>query len=392
MVQRKVTVVGAGPAGLMAADAAAAAGAAVTLVDQRRSFGRTLLLAGRSGLNLTHAEPLDDFLSRYGEGRDLVEPAIRAFPPDAVRAWADALGADTFVGSSGRVFPAAMRATGLVRAWTARLAELGVEMRTGVSWSGFDGSLAADAVVLALGGASWPSVGGDGSWAEIVRQAGIAVEPLIASNAGVVVDWSAPMRERHEGQPIKNARLSIGGRSVRGEPTVTRSGLEGGPVYALGPEIRAAVAEGDAVLRIDVQPDRSPEALAAHLTERRRDRDSVSTWLRRAGVAPVVVDLLRDATGNDIPTDPAALAALLQGVPVTVLAVAPLDRAISSAGGVAGHEVDETGMLRSRPGWWVAGEMLAWDAPTGGYLIQACLSTGRAAGRAAAQAGGPVAG
>ncbi len=391
MVQRKVTVVGAGPAGLMAADAAAAAGAAVTLVDQRRSFGRTLLLAGRSGLNLTHAEPLDDFLSRYGEGRDLVEPAIRAFPPDAVRAWADALGADTFVGSSGRVFPAAMRATGLVRAWTAQLAELGVEMRTGVSWSGFDGSLAADAVVLALGGASWPSVGGDGSWAEIVRQAGVAVEPLIASNAGVVVDWSAPMRERHEGQPIKNARLSIGGRSVRGEPTVTRSGLEGGPVYALGPEIRAAVAEGDAVLRIDVQPDRSLEALAAHLTERRRDRDSVSTWLRRAGVAPVVVDLLRDATGNDIPTDPAALAALLQGVPVTVLAVAPLDRAISSAGGVAGHEVDETGMLRSRPGWWVAGEMLAWDAPTGGYLIQACISTGRAAGRAAAQAGGPVA-
>ena len=376
----------------MAADAAAAAGAAVTLVDQRRSFGRTLLLAGRSGLNLTHAEPLDDFLSRYGEGRDLVEPAIRAFPPDAVRAWADALGADTFVGSSGRVFPAAMRATGLVRAWTARLAELGVEMRTGVSWSGFDGSLAADAVVLALGGASWPSVGGDGSWAEIVRQAGIAVEPLIASNAGVVVDWSAPMRERHEGQPIKNARLSIGGRSVRGEPTVTRSGLEGGPVYALGPEIRAAVAEGDAVLRIDVQPDRSPAALAARLTERQRDRDSVSTWLRRAGVAPVVVDLLRDATGNDIPTDPAALAALLQGVPVSVLAVAPLDRAISSAGGVAGHEVDETGMLRSRPGWWVAGEMLAWDAPTGGYLIQACLSTGRAAGRAAAQAGGPVAG
>ena len=229
-MQPTVTVVGAGPAGLMAAEAAAGAGAEVTIVDQRRSFGRTLLLAGRSGLNLTHAEPLEVFLGRYGDGRAMLEPAIRAFPPDAVRAWADELGADTFVGSSGRVFPASMRATGLLRAWTARLAGLGVAMRTGETWAGFtdDG-----ATVLALGGASWPSVGGDGSWFAHVETAGIPVVPFVASNAGVLVAWSAPLLERFEGVPIKNAALRAGGRTVRGEPTITATGLEGGPIYAL---------------------------------------------------------------------------------------------------------------------------------------------------------------
>ena len=385
MGQPKVIVVGAGPAGLMAAEAAAHEGAAVTIVDQRRSFGRTLLLAGRSGLNLTHAEPLEAFLDRYGAGRELVEPAIRAFPPGAVRAWADGLGADTFIGSSGRVFPAAMRATGLVRAWIRRLADAGVEMRTGVTWRGFDDpAVEADAVVLALGGASWPSVGGDGSWVEALTRAGIEVEPLVASNAGILVEWSEPMRRRHEGHPIKNARLTVGGRSVRGEPTITATGLEGGPVYALGPELRSAVADGDAVLHIDVQPDRSVDALADRLRERRRPKDSISTRLRQAGLAPVAVDLLRDATGNRLPVESAELAALIKAVPIAVHGIAPLDRAISTAGGVAAHGVDETGMLAARPGWWVAGEMLAWDAPTGGYLIQACLSTGRAAGLAAA--------
>ena len=189
MTTSRVIVVGAGPAGLMAAEAAAGAGAAVTVVDQRRSFGRTILLAGRSGLNLTHAEALERLLGRYGEGRAAVEPAIRAFPPDAVREWADTLGADTFVGSSGRVFPAAMRATGLLRAWLARLQRLGVEMQSGRTWAGFDDELAdeADAVVLALGGASWPTVGGDGSWVAAFERAGLVVEPLQASNAGVLV-------------------------------------------------------------------------------------------------------------------------------------------------------------------------------------------------------------
>lgn len=376
-MQPTVTVVGAGPAGLMAAEAAAGAGAEVTIVDQRRSFGRTLLLAGRSGLNLTHAEPLEVFLGRYGDGRAMLEPAIRAFPPDAVRAWADELGADTFVGSSGRVFPASMRATGLLRAWTARLAGLGVAMRTGETWAGFtdDG-----ATVLALGGASWPSVGGDGSWLAHVETAGIPAVPFAASNAGVLVAWSAPLLERFEGVPIKNAALTAGGRTVRGEPTITATGLEGGPIYALGPELQSGHG-----LEIDLQPDLDANALVARLVDRRRPKDSVSTWLRKGGLSPVDVALLRDATGNRLPTEATAIAALAKAVPIPVEGLAPVDRAISTAGGVALDAIDDTGMLVDRPGTWVAGEMVAWDAPTGGYLIQACLSTGHRAGVAAAR-------
>lgn len=376
-MQPTVTVVGAGPAGLMAAEAAAGAGAEVTIIDQRRSFGRTLLLAGRSGLNLTHAEPLEVFLGRYGDGRAMLEPAIRAFPPDAVRAWADELGADTFVGSSGRVFPAAMRATSLLRAWTARLAGLGVAMRTGETWAGFtdDG-----ATVLALGGASWPSVGGDGSWLAHVETAGIPVVPFAASNAGVLVAWSAPLLERFEGVPIKNAALTAGGRTVRGEPTITATGLEGGPIYALGPELRSGHG-----LEIDLQPDLDADALAARLVDRRRPKDSVSTWLRKGGLSPVDVALLRDATGNRLPTEATAIAGLAKAVPIPVDGLAPIDRAISTAGGIALDAIDDTGMLLDRPGTWVAGEMVAWDAPTGGYLIQACLSTGHRAGVAAAR-------
>lgn len=376
-MQPTVTVVGAGPAGLMAAEAAAGAGAEVTIVDQRRSFGRTLLLAGRSGLNLTHAEPLEVFLGRYGDGRAMLEPAIRAFPPDAVRAWADELGADTFVGSSGRVFPASMRATGLLRAWTARLAGLGVAMRTGETWAGFtdDG-----ATVLALGGASWPSVGGDGSWLAHVETAGIPAVPFAASNAGVLVAWSAPLLERFEGVPIKNAALTAGGRTVRGEPTITATGLEGGPIYALGPELQSGHG-----LEIDLQPDLDANALVARLVDRRRPKDSVSTWLRKGGLSPVDAALLRDATGNRLPTEATAIAALAKAVPIPVEGLAPVDRAISTAGGVALDAIDDTGMLVDRPGTWVAGEMVAWDAPTGGYLIQACLSTGHRAGVAAAR-------
>lgn len=380
-----MTVVGAGPAGLMAAEAAATTGATVTIVDQRRSFGRTLLLAGRSGLNLTHAEPIESFLDRYGEGRSLVEPAIRDFPPEAVRVWADELGADTFVGSSGRVFPAAMRATGLLRAWTARLDAAGVTMRTGVVWRGFQNAIGTGgSVVLALGGASWPSVGGDGSWVDAFRAAGIAVDPLVASNVGALVEWSSPMRERHEGHPVKNAAVSIGGRAVRGEPTITATGLEGGPIYAVGPELRAAVADGHAVLTIDLQPDRTLESLGRRLADARRPKDSVSSWLRKAGLTPVAVALLREATGNRVPTDASRVAALAKALPIPVVGLAPIARAISTAGGVAVDEIDDTGMLRRRPGHWVAGEMTAWDAPTGGYLLQACLSTGRRAGLAAA--------
>lgn len=383
--QRRVVVVGAGPAGLMAADAAASAGAVVTMRDQRRSSGRMLLLAGRSGLNLTHAEDLEVFLARYTEGRELVEPAIRDFPPSAVRAWADDLGADTFVGSSGRVFPAAMRATGLLRNWLTRLADLGVAFEPGTPWRGFEADDAETATVLALGGASWPLVGGDGSWVEAFEAAGIEVEPLVASNAGVEVAWSVPLLERFEGAPLKNIAVTCGGRRVRGEPTITATGLEGGPIYALGPELRAALSGGRATITVDLHPDLPVGVLDGRLRERRRPKDSSSTWLRRSGFQPVEIALLRDATANRLPTDPAVLAPLAKAVPIPVVGLAPIGRAISSAGGVAAAEVDETGMLHARPGTWVAGEMLAWDAPTGGYLMQACLSTGRRAGEAAAR-------
>lgn len=345
-----------------------------------------LQLAGRSGLNLTHDEPLERFLDRYGEGRELVEPAIRAFPPADVRAWADDLGADTFVGSSGRVFPAAMRATGLLRAWLARLADLGVEFEAGIEWEGFGAHAPGDpATVLALGGASWPLVGGDGSWVDAFAAAGIATEPLVASNAGVEVAWSAPLLERFEGVPLKNVALTVGVHRVRGEPVVTAAGLEGGPVYALGPDLRAALARGPVTVTVDLHPDVEVAALAERLVGRRRAKDSLSTWLRRAGFAPVAVGLVREATGNRPPTEPGELARLAKAVPIVVDRLAPVDRAISTAGGVAAGEVDETGMLHRRPGTWVAGEMLAWDAPTGGYLIQACLSTGHQAGAAAAR-------
>lgn len=382
MTQPDVIVVGAGPAGLMAAEAASIAGASVAIVDQRRSFGRTLLLAGRSGLNLTHAEPLDAFLDRYGPSRPAVEVAIRLFPPSSVRAWADELGGDTFVGSSGRVFPAAMRATGLLRAWTHRLADAGVEMRTGVPWTGFDDpAFAAGATVLALGGASWPTVGGDGSWSDVLLAEGIAVEPLEPSNVGVLVPWSAHLLDRFEGAPLKNAAVTVGATTVRGEPVITATGLEGGPIYALGPELRAD--DADAVV-IDLQPDLDEGALTARLADRRRPKDSMTTWLRRSGFAPVDVAVLRDASDNRLPSEPDSLAALAKAARLPVTGLAPIERAISTAGGVALSELDDSGMLRKRPSVWVAGEMVAWDAPTGGYLLQACLSTGRRSGAAAA--------
>jgi uncharacterized flavoprotein (TIGR03862 family) len=385
----KALVVGGGPAGLMAAERLARAGHRVTVIDQRRSFGRTLLLAGRSGLNLTHSEPLDDFLDRYGAARPQLEPMLRAFDPDALRAWADDLGAETFVGSSGRVFPAAKKATPLLRVWFSRLVEMGVDFRPGLAWTGFvdggvetvaaDGSkheLRADRIVLALGGGSWPRVGGDGSWIRILRHAGIGCVELSAANAGVLVDWTPQHRAAFEGEPLKNAAVSIGGLTIRGEPVVTRGGLEGGPIYGLGPAIRNELSERSvATIHVDLLPDISHNGVAIRL-ETKRPKDSASTYLRRAGIKPVGISLMREATGNRLPDDPVEMAALAKAVPIMITAMAPIDRAISTAGGVAWSAVDDSLQLRARPGVYVAGEMLDWEAPTGGYLLQACFSTG----------------
>lgn len=407
VTEARALVVGAGPAGLVAAEHLATTGVSVTVIDQMPSPGRKFLLAGRGGLNLTHSEPLAAFLSRYGAVDDRLLRAIDAFDPSALRAWADGLGEPTFVGTSGRVFPESLRANGLLRSWLARLETLGVTIRTGVRWHGWaertgngdDGSggagavhelevvatgdtelLAPDAVILALGGASWPTVGSDGKWVQTLRSNGLAVSDLRASNCGIDVAWTQVFADRFAGEPIKNIALMVGGRTVRGELMVTEHGLEGGAVYALSRELRGALdAGGTAVIHVDLRPDLSVDALVDRLG-RRRSKESLSTTLQRSlGLAPVAAGLLRESTGNDLPGDPAALAALVRSVPVRVDGMAPLERAISTAGGLQFDQLDEHMMIRSRPGTFVAGEMLDWDAPTGGYLLQASFATGVAA-------------
>lgn len=393
-------MVGGGPAGLMAAEVLATAGVHVTLFDHMPSVGRKLLLAGRGGLNITHSEPADDFLARFGAGRAVVESAVREFTQHDLRAWCDGLGEPTFIGSSGRVFPRSFRATPLLRAWLHRLADLGVTIETRHRWLGWappaDGTsdrttivvehagvvtdVTADAVVLALGGASWPRVGSDGGWVSAVRDAGVSVRDLVASNSGVHIEWTADFAARFGGVPLKNIAASVVSLSIRGDAMITDDGLEGGPIYALGAAIRAAVErDGSCIIEVDLQPDLTADAIAERLA--RRPKDSVSTSLTRLGLAPSSVAILREAVANRLPGDPVRLASLVKAVPIVVAGVAPIDRAISSAGGIALDEVDEHGMLHRMPGTFVAGEMLDWDAPTGGYLLQASLSTGVAAAR-----------
>ncbi|MGE3833864.1 MAG: NAD(P)/FAD-dependent oxidoreductase [Acidimicrobiia bacterium] len=390
-----MAVVGGGPAGLMAAEVLASAGLAVTVYERMPSVGRKLQLAGRGGLNLTHTEPLDRLLDRYGPARHRLAPAIAAFGPDDLRAWCAGLGQPTFVGTSGRVFPVGFRSTALLRAWLARLAELGVVVRTRHAWRGWDDdgrllvaagdhdpvALPADAAVLALGGASWPRVGSDGSWVAPVRAAGIEVVLLRPANCGLTVAWTETFRTRFEGQPLKDVGLAHDGAVARGDVVVTRTGIEGGPVYALSGRLRDRLEEGGpAVLVADLRPDRTVDELAARLA-RGRPGDSVANRLRRAGLGGVAGGLLREAAGPRLPADPAALAGLVKAVPIRVDATQPLDRAISTAGGIRLDELDDRSMLRRRPGTFVAGEMLDWEAPTGGYLLQASFSTGVAAAR-----------
>ncbi|MBP0463053.1 TIGR03862 family flavoprotein [Roseomonas sp. PWR1] len=385
-----ILVIGAGPAGLMAAEAAAGAGASVTVHDHMPSPARKLLIAGRGGLNLTHSEPLEAFLDHYGPARARLEPFIRAFPPDALVAWCEALGQPTFVGSSGRVFPRAMKASPLLRAWLARLASLGVALKTRHRWIGFapDGAprfatpegeaiLRADAVVLALGGASWPRLGSDGAWTALLP--GCAVAPLRPANMGFAIAWSDHLRARFAGTPLKRIALAFEGRTVRGEAVLTEQGIEGGAVYALSAPLREAIArDGAALLRLDLRPDVALADLSRRLAARARGV-SLSNHLRRAaGLPPVAVALVQEALhAGASPADPAAL---VKALPLRLTAPFPIARAISSAGGLAWAEVDETLMLRSHPGVFACGEMLDWEAPTGGYLLQACFATGRAAG------------
>ena len=384
-----VVVIGGGPGGLMVAERLAAAGRGVVVVDRMPSAGRKLLLAGRSGLNLTHSEDLDVLLDRYGVERPRLERAIRAFPPAALRAWAEGLGEPTFVGSSGRVFPTSFRATPLLRAWLRRLTDAGVEFRFRQRWIGWDGerravlrgpdgevsTLSADAVVLALGGASWPRTGSDGAWVAPIAATGIEVRPLGPANSGVAVHWSPEFLSRCEGAPLKNLAVRVASHpAVRGELVVTRLGLEGGPVYTLGRAIRGELAAtGTSTLLVDLLPDLDVPGVIARLG-RRRPGDSTSSGLRRVfNLDTTSRALLRECVAA-VPADTARLAAVLKSVPVTVTGVGSIDRAISTAGGVSLEEVDDRWMLRRLPGVFATGEMLDWEAPTGGYLLQATFA------------------
>ena len=386
-----LAVVGGGPAGLAAAERLAEAGHTVTVHERMPSVARRLLIAGRGGLNLTHGEALPDFLARYHPAGSL-EAAIRAFPPEALRAWCEGLGQPTFVGSSGRVFPKAFKASPLLRAWLARLDRLGVRVRTRHRLAGIEGrTLVIDtpegqvrhapaAALLALGGASWPRLGADGSWVELLAGKGAVIAPLRPANAGFSVDWSPLMRERFAGQPLKRIALSFAGQRVMGEAMIDAGGIEGGAIYALSGPLRETIArDGEATLTIDLRPDLTELELANRLAKRRAG-ETLSNHLRKAaGLSPVAAAVLREATSGPLPAEPDALAGLIKAAPLRLTGMASLSRAISTAGGIRVEEIDQYFMLKRLPGIFVAGEMLDWEAPTGGYLLQACFATGVAA-------------
>jgi uncharacterized flavoprotein (TIGR03862 family) len=386
-----VAIVGAGPAGLMAAEVLGGAGLSPVVFEKMPSPARKFLMAGRGGLNLTHSEPLEPFLARYGLAKEALGPLLRAFPPEALRAWCEGLGEATFVGTSGRVFPQSLKASPLLRAWLARLRSFGVELALRHRWTGFDrGALAfetpegplrvrAGAALLALGGASWPRLGSDGAWRTALTEVGVAVAPFAPANAGLRIAWTPAFRDRFEGEPLKRIVIAAGGAVSRGDAVVTRSGLEGGAVYPLSAALRHAGGAARAV-SLDLRPDLEAPALARRLAATRPGA-TLSDRLRRAGLPPVAVGLLREAAGVRLPTDTEELASLVKGARLPVAGLQGLDRAISSAGGIRLEELDETLMVRRRPGLFAAGEMLDWEAPTGGYLLQASFATGVAAAR-----------
>ncbi|MFL6837815.1 MAG: TIGR03862 family flavoprotein [Bradyrhizobium sp.] len=400
-------VVGAGPTGLMAAEVLAQGGARVTVYDAMPSAGRKFLMAGRGGLNLTHSEALPQFLARYREAMPHLKAAIAAFAPQALRDWSEALGQETFVGSSGRVFPKAFKASPLLRAWLRRLDSAGVQFAFRHRWIGWDerGRLLfqtpggqhvidARATVLALGGASWPRLGSDGSWVQPLTAKGVCVAPLRPANCGFAVAWSEVFRDRFEGQPLKGVALTFGAHTVRGEAIVTRAGIEGGAIYALSTDLRAAITSaGRATLNMALRPDFEPNDLMARLAAP-RGKQSFTNFLRKATqLSPIAIGLLQEAaktSGASLSSlPPSNLAHLINAVPIDLNGVAPIGRAISTAGGISFDELDADFMIRRLPGVFAAGEMLDWEAPTGGYLLQASFATGAAAGRGALKWLGP---
>lgn len=383
---KQIAIIGAGPAALMAAETLAQAGYAVDVYDRMGSPARKLLIAGRGGLNLTHSEPLETFLTLYGAAADWLAPSIQAFPPDALRAWCDGLGGESFIGSSGRIFPKRMKAVGLLRAWLKRLETLGVQYHPHYTWLGWQGKalhfitpmgeeiVAADATLLALGGASWPRLGSRGEWVDVLRNQGVEVAPLQPSNMGFTMAWSEFFRTRFAGQPLKNIAVTHAGITRQGEAMITDHGIEGGVIYALSAPIRDAITrDGSTSITIDLRPGMAMDALRQKLSA--RGGKSLSSFLKSAGFSPIAIALLHETQLQHAKD----LASSLKALKLTLTGNSGIARAISTAGGVKQEAVDADFMLRSKAGVFVAGEMLDWEAPTGGYLLQACFSTGVAA-------------
>ncbi len=396
MVTSRIAVIGGGPGGLMAAEQAARQGARVVVVEAMPTVGRKLLMAGKSGLNITHAEDKSRFDARYGAAQAQLQGALDAFSAPVLRDWCAELGVETFVGSSGRVFPKAMKASPLLRAWLNRLVAQGVEIRTRHRWTGFAADGLAfdtpaghviehfDAVVLALGGASWPRLGSDAAWVPILEQRGVTVSAFQPANCGFEVAWSEVMMARFAGQPVKAVVANSEAGSMAGEFVITRWGVEGSLVYAHSAALRDALErDGSARLELDLAPGRSIERLA-HDLARQPAKASLSNRLRKgAGLDGVKLGLLRECVPEVATLTPETLAAAIKSVPLNLKRPRPIAEAISVAGGIAWSEVNERFMLKALPGVFVAGEMLNWEAPTGGYLLTACFATGRAAGQAA---------
>ena len=391
-----VAIIGGGPAGLMAAEVLIEAGVSVDLFDSMPSLGRKFLMAGKGGLNLTHSEPLETFLSRYGTRRSEIKSLLAAFGPEALRAWALGLGVETFVGSSGRVFPTEKKAAPLLRAWLHRLRAAGVGIHVRHRWLGWneDGSLnfitlgvprrlTFAAVVLALGGGSWARLGSDGAWVPVLAARGVPVVPLRPANCGFDVGWSAHFRERFAGQPLKSLSLSFAGQTRRGEFMVSADGVEGSLIYAFSAALRDYIeVNGSATVELDLMPDWTPARVLAEVSHPRGSRSLSSHLQSRLGLKGVKTGLLRECLTAEQMADPTQLAAAIKAVPLRLIAPRPLDEAISSAGGVDFAALDGKLMLRDHPGVFCAGEMLDWEAPTGGYLLTACFASGFVAGRA----------
>jgi uncharacterized flavoprotein (TIGR03862 family) len=396
----RIAIIGGGPAGLMAAEAASGAGVEVAVYDAMPTMGRKLLMAGKSGLNITHAEGKSAFDARYGAASPRLQAALDDFGNAAVRDWCAGLGVETFVGSSLRVFPKAMKASPLLRAWLRRLAEQGVSLRTRHRWQGFDGEALVfdtpegriterfDATVLALGGASWPELGSDAAWVPWLAGRGVAINPFRPANCGFEVNWSAVFAERFAGEPVKAVVATSDAGPLPGEFVVSKDGVEGSLVYAHAAALRDRIErDGAAALMLDLAPGRTVEKLARDL-ERQPAKASFSNRLRKgAGLDGVKLGLVRECVPDAAARGAADLAPLIKALPVPIVRTRPLTEAISSAGGVAWDSVDEALMLKALPGVFVAGEMLDWEAPTGGYLLTACLASGRLAGLSAAKFG-----